>query len=73
MEVSPEMIAQAIKEEGELLNVSPAILAAQNQHLNNRVILLRALVNTQKEEIERLEGLVAKKSTSRQPTQTKKR
>lgn len=66
MDVSPEHIEQAMKEERDLFNSSPAVLLVQNQHLNNRVILLRALVNAQKEEIERLETQI--KKPARKPT-----
>lgn len=63
MDINQDMIDQAAKEEGDHLSRSPVVLVAQNQHLNNRVVLLRALVNQQQEELESIKAELAKLKT----------
>lgn len=61
MEITQEMIDQSAQEENEILSQSAQVLAAQNQHLHNRVVVLRALVNEQQKEIEKLKEQLAPK------------
>lgn len=61
MDITQEMLDQSSQEEGQLLLQSPNVLMAQNQFLQQRVVLLRALVNEQQAEIDRLKVQVEKK------------
>lgn len=47
LKISQEMIEQAEKDESELLSQHVPALQAQNQYLNNRVVLLRAVLTEQ--------------------------
>jgi hypothetical protein len=72
VDITQEMLDQSSQEEGQLLLQSPNVLMAQNQFLQQRVVLLRALVNEQQAEIDRLKAKVekkpAKKTAARQPS-----
>lgn len=57
MEITQEMIDQSAQEEQALMAESPGMLMAQIQHLNHRVVVLRALVNEQQKELDRLTSL----------------
>lgn len=57
MELTQEMIDQSTQEEQALMAESPGFLMAQIQHLNHRVVILRALANEQQKEIDRLTSL----------------
>lgn len=65
MDINQEMIDQSALEESAILARSPEVLLAQNQYLNNRVVVLRALVNEQKKEIDRLTKKTARKTAQR--------
>lgn len=56
MDITQEMLQAAAREESEQIGQSPEILVAKNRYLNDRVILLRALVNQQQAEIEALKS-----------------
>lgn len=52
MSITQEQIDQAAREENDLFTKAPDVLQAQNQYLNNRVVVLRALVNAQRVELD---------------------
>jgi hypothetical protein len=67
-----EELQKAAADENQLMSMSPEFLMVQNRHLNNRVVLLRALVNRLQDENNELKAKptrgVTKKSSSRKKT-----
>lgn len=55
IQITQDMIDAATEQENELLSKSPALLAAENQHLQQRVVLLRAVVNELEEKLKQYE------------------
>lgn len=80
MDITQEMVDQANQDEQAIMSASPEILRAQNNHLNERVVLLRALVNEQQKELEKLRKLrkpqdrrpPAKKAAAKKTTASRK-
>lgn len=67
LDITQEMVDQANSEESALLAQSPAVLMAQNQHLNNRVLLLRALANEQAKALAEKDEEIKKLKARRKP------
>lgn len=59
LELTKEMMEEAAAAEEQELSQAPGVLFAQNHHLNNRVVILRALVNHQKKELDALRAKLA--------------
>lgn len=62
MNITQEMVDQATREEDTILAQSPEVLRVTNEHLRNRVVMLRALVNEQKARLDEHELLASERS-----------
>lgn len=68
IEYTQEDINAAAQAESDVMNNSPEVLKAMNQHMNNRLVILRAHINKLEAQIAELQKKPARKAPAdRQP------